>query len=295
MLGRRALLKTTGSFLLAGMGGVGVLSAVERTALAAGDSLAKVRAQGYVLVGFANEIPWGYQTPAGQLTGEAPEVARVIMKDLGVPQLRGVLTEFGSLIPGLLAGRFDLVAAGLFINPARCQQVLFSDPDIRALEALIVKTGNPLKLRDYTSFVTNTNARLGVQPGTVEESYAIKTGVPDSRIVRFPDGPSGLAGLQAGRVDAFSVNSVTARELVQKASGPKVEIAANFAPVVDGKAQYGCGGYAFRKSDTAFRNAFNAKLLPLRQSGKLADIVAPFGFTKSEIATGVTAAQLCAG
>ena len=32
----------------------------------------------------------------------------------------------GFVIPGLNAGRFDLIAAGLFITPERCEQVAFS-------------------------------------------------------------------------------------------------------------------------------------------------------------------------
>ena len=75
-------------------------------------TLEKAKRDGYVRVGFANEAPYGFATPDGKLTGESPEVVKAILKKLGINQVDGVLTEFGSLIPGLQAGRFDMIAAG---------------------------------------------------------------------------------------------------------------------------------------------------------------------------------------
>jgi polar amino acid transport system substrate-binding protein len=258
-------------------------------------TLDRAREQGFMRIGFANEAPFGYADPSGKLTGEAPEVARRVLKDLGVNEIDGVLTEFGSLIPGLQAGRFDLIAAGMFIRPQRCQQILFSEPDYIATEALTVKKGNPLGLNDYTDVAKNATARLGVESGAVEGDYARKLGVPEDRIVQFNDGPSGIAGLQAGRVDAFSLTSISLRDLLSKATDPNLELAKPFTPVVDGKPQYGAGGYGIRKGDEAFRDAFNEKLAALKKSGELLKIIEPFGYTQAELVPDdVTTAKLCA-
>jgi polar amino acid transport system substrate-binding protein len=103
----------------------------------------EARRQGYIRVGFANEAPYGYATPDGKLTGESPEVVKAVLAKIGIPQVDGVLTEFGSLIPGLLAGRFDLIAAGMFITPKRCAQVQFSEPTYGIGQAFLVKKGDP--------------------------------------------------------------------------------------------------------------------------------------------------------
>ena len=58
-------------------------------------------------------------------------------------------TEFGSLIPGLNSQQFDVVSAGMYINPSRCEQVLFSDPEYQMLDAFIVRKGNPKNLHTY--------------------------------------------------------------------------------------------------------------------------------------------------
>ena len=55
-------------------------------------------------------------------------------------------TDWGGLIPGLNAKRYDLVSAGMSITPERCEQAAFSTPEINYTTALMVKPGNPMHL-----------------------------------------------------------------------------------------------------------------------------------------------------
>src|SRR5690606_12923904 len=121
----------------------GVAGLAMTGAAVAQSTLEKAREQGYIRIGFANEAPYGYATPDGKLTGEAPEVAKAVLAKMGINEVDGVLTEFGSLIPGLKAGRFDIIAAGMFITPARCNEVAFSEPSYGIGQAFLVKEGNP--------------------------------------------------------------------------------------------------------------------------------------------------------
>jgi ABC-type amino acid transport substrate-binding protein len=137
--------RTTRRGLLLGAAGLGAAAAMlGRPRLAfAETTLERAKAQGYIRVGFANEAPFGYATPDGKLTGEAPEVAKAVLAKMGIPQVDGVLTEFGSLIPGLKAGRFDIIAAGMFITPKRCAEIAFSEPSYGIGQAMLVKKGDP--------------------------------------------------------------------------------------------------------------------------------------------------------
>lgn len=242
-------------------------------------ALQRVQRKGVARLGFANEAPFAYRDArTGELTGEAPAVARHVLQALGVRKVEGVLTEFGSLIPGLKAGRFDLIAAGMYVTPDRCKQVLFSQPSYCVGEALVVAGGNPLKLHSYRDVVAK-GATLGVVSGTVEIGYAHGAGLPDERLSIFPDAPSALEGLQSGRVQGFAATALTAGDLLRKSAGAALEMAKPFAdPMVDGKPALGCGAFAFRKGDEALRDAFDralAALLSMPDHGKL---VAPFGF-----------------
>src|SRR5581483_8853854 len=177
----------------AGLGAaIGALSAASRDAFAE-TTLESARKNGFIRVGFANEAPFGYATPDGKLTGEAPEVAKAVLAKIGIPQVDGVLTEFGSLIPGLLAHRFDIIAAGMFITPKRCQQIAFSEPSYGIGEAMLVKSGNPKSIKDYSSIAQNKDLKLAVMAGAVEVGYAKDAGVPESQLVILPDQSSLLA------------------------------------------------------------------------------------------------------
>lgn len=133
--------------------------------------------QGFVTIGFANEVPYAYATPDGKLTGEAVEVARVVLERMGIPEMNGVLTEFGSLIPGLKAKRFDIITAGMYITPKRAQEVAFANPEYSIGEAIAVKKGNPLNLRSYQDIAANPASKIAVMSGAIEMEYLEKSGV----------------------------------------------------------------------------------------------------------------------
>jgi polar amino acid transport system substrate-binding protein len=257
-------------------------------------SLSALKKQGYVKVGFANEAPYGFANSNGDLTGEAPTVARTIMKELGVPEIQGVLTEFGSLIPGLQAKRFDMIAAGMFITPERCGQILFSNPDYIAAEGLAVPKGNPKNLKDYQS-VASSGITLGVETGAVEGQYAQQAGVKSSQIQQFPNGPTGMQALKSGRVDAFSLTAISLNYLVSNGGFGGFDVVSFVPTTTGGKKIETGGGYGFRKGSEDLVSQFNAKLAAMQKSGELAKLVKPFGFsgpTLSE-AVGLTSAKLC--
>ena len=260
-----------------------------------GESLLdQARKAGYIRVGFANEAPYGYADSSGKLTGEAPTVAGAIMKKLGVPSLQGVLTEFGALIPGLTANRFDIIAAGMFITPQRCNAILFSNPDYLATEALAVKAGNPHNLTDYQS-LANSQAVVGAESGAVEGPWLAQSGVSSSRIQHFPDGPTGIQALASGRVDAFALTTISLEYLIKTGGYRNLEVTQPFIPVIGGQKKLTAGGYGFRKSEASLVTQFNQQLAAMQQSGELLKLVEPFGFTGVTVtgAYQVTATQVC--
>lgn len=293
-LARRDLLR--GGAALGALGlGIGGVAGCSRVSTASatdgGNLLERLRKQGTVRLGIAGEIPYAYIDKNGRLTGEAPTVARAIFGRLGVPRTQPVPIDFGSLIPGLRSNQFDVIAAGMFITPERCAQVLFSDPDYQVQEALIVPKGNPKKLTTYAD-VARAKASMGVATGGIEIQYAKSSGVPGGRIQIYGDQLSGLEGMEAGRMDCFAGTSLTLRSLLAAGHHSKVEMTEPFIPVIGGKRQYGAGGYGFRPGETRLADAFDAELHKMRASGELLRLIAPFGFTKTESTT-LTAKELC--
>lgn len=207
--------------------------------------------------------------------------------------MQGVLTEFGSLIPGLKAERFDMITAGMFITPARAKEVAFADPEYSIGEALAVKPGNPKGLRSYKDIAAQPDVKVAVMGGAIENEYLLKSGVSRDQIVTVPDNPSAIAALESGRVDAITMTGPSLQALLDVAPDAKLERVMDFEqPVIDGKSVRGYGATAFRLEDEDFRQAFNLELKKLKESGELLKILQQFGFTEQELPGDVTAEEL---
>ncbi|MCU4746659.1 ectoine/hydroxyectoine ABC transporter substrate-binding protein EhuB [Streptomyces sp. JH002] len=254
-----------------------------------GDLLERLRSRGSVKVGIASEPPFGYINKDGEPDGEAPAIAKVIFTRLGIDNVTPVPVEFGALIPGLKAQQFDVVSAGMYINPTRCAQVLFSDPDYLMLDSFIVPAGNPHNIQRYED-IAEQNLVLATGTAYAEIDYALAAGIPDSRLLILPDQVAGLDAVVQGRAAAFAGTNVTVTGVVE--NSPRAEATEPFQPYVNGEPAYGAGGFAFRRSEKNFRDAFNVELHKLKDSGELLDIVSPFGFTEAEM-TDLTAEELC--
>ncbi|MCK1505425.1 ectoine/hydroxyectoine ABC transporter substrate-binding protein EhuB [Bradyrhizobium sp. 18] len=274
---------------------VGMALALEGASTArAQDALARARQAGKVTVGIFNQSPWGFVDANGEAKGQAVDVLKAAFAPLGITKIDVVVTEFGALLPGLQAHRFDVVAAGLYIKPERCKLVAFGNPDIKMGDAFLVPRGNPKSLHSYADIAQKSDVVLGVGKGSVEVQYALDAGIPKKRLLQFPDADSSLSALLAGRIDALA--ATTATITAGAAVSDKLERALPFTQPVgaDGKVIYGFPALAFRQADSDFRDAYNVELNKLRESGELLKILAAYGFTDSELPPAdLTAADLC--
>ena len=255
---------------------VAVLGVLALIAAACGDDagegslLEELQDSGTITVGIANEIPYGYEDETtGEITGEAPEVAKVVLAELGIDNMDAQVVEFGALIGGLQAGNYDMIAAGMYINADRAEQIIFSDPDYCINESMLVVEGNPFGLTDYAS-VADTDAVLAVASGTVNVQYAVDAGIPDNQIEEFAGIQDQYDAIRAGRVDAVSGTVLTVTEQANAMDG--FEALPSFpARDADGGPILGCGGFGFL--DQEFRDAFNEVLNRLQDEGVVQDIV----------------------
>jgi polar amino acid transport system substrate-binding protein len=243
--------------------------------------LGELQDSGTARIGIANEVPYGYEDEEGNVTGEAPEVAKSVLAELGIDNVEAVVVDFGSLIPGLQAGQFDMIAAGMFITPERAEQIIFSDPDYCVGESFAVEEGNPLGLTDYPS-VVESGATIAVLGGAVNEDYAATAGIPDDQIQLFADVQAQYDALAAGRVDAVTGTFLTVKTQTDQLEG--FEAVPSFFPLdsyPDGEEILGCGGFGFL--DQEFRDAFNAELEAQQADGTVEEIVTGFGFAAEDV------------
>jgi polar amino acid transport system substrate-binding protein len=257
-----------------------------------GSTLERARGAGSITVGFAGEAPYSFEAN-GQLTGATVALHNEIFGALGIENVEGINTNFGALIPGLTANRFDAVSAGMSILPQRCAQAAFSEPEFMYTTALLVPAGNPRNLTDMQS-IAEAGVRLAVMTGAIESDYATALGIDAIQVAGPQDGMDAVIN---GRADVFALTGISLTWMVDNNPHAGVEVTESFVAVIDGVPQVGAGGTVFRKGDTALLEAYNAELARIvSDEERYLSIVGEFGFTAAERPTGeLTTAELCGG
>lgn len=265
-----------------------------------GGALERARQAGTINIGIAGEQPYGFTDvdgslsgEAGRVTGQAPEVARVVLEALGIAEVAAQQVAFDSLIPGLNANNFDMVCAGMFITPSRCAEAAFSIPDYSALTAFLVPAGNPEQIATFED-VAAQDLPLAVLSAAVEQGYAEAAGVPETNIQIFDSQDGLLQAVTAGRVYAAALTDISLNWLVNNNPDAPIEVTEGFAPVVDGEEEVSAGAFVFRPGDDELREAFDTELRALQQSGRWVEIAEPFGFSADNVPPeDLTTEQLC--
>jgi polar amino acid transport system substrate-binding protein len=266
---RVALLALTGAAMALGM-----------ASHASAATLKQIKDRGYVRIAVANEIPFGFVDPNGDAKGAGPDVAKQLMKQLGIKEIKWVTTNFGSLIPGLQADRYDMVAAEMAVLPPRCKQVIFSEPDSSYGEGLLVAKGNPQKLHSYEGFAKSKD-KIAVMAGADQLEMLQALHVPADQIITISSNADAVSTVSTGRASAYAATGVTVSQLAGKSD--KVEIAKGFTdPVVKGAAVRSWGAFTFAQNSKGFRNAVNKQLAQFKKTPEWAKIMTQYGFTPAD-------------
>jgi polar amino acid transport system substrate-binding protein len=287
---------TNAGIVAAAMSAMLALASVSGSALAE-DTLAKAKETGTLRVGFANETPFAYATPDGELTGFDIEVLRHILGDMGIKDLDGGLTTFGGLIPGLVAKRFDLVTSAIYIRPDRCKQVAFGEPLYVLGDAIAVPTGNPKKLHSYADIAADPSIKLAnTAGGTGLRDNAKALGVKDEQIVIIPDDTSGYTAVKTGRADAYVNVAIILETQLRNLNDQSLERATPFEqPVVDGKPRYGVASFAVRREDANLLAELNKRLVAFRDTPEYAQLMDKYALTTDDaVKPGMTTEKACA-
>ncbi|SCB37663.1 ectoine/hydroxyectoine ABC transporter substrate-binding protein EhuB [Rhizobium hainanense] len=265
------------------------------TFLAASNSMAettleRARATGSITIGISTEVPFSF-IEAGQPAGADVVVFKHVASKLGIHEVRAVLSEFSSLIPGLQADRFDVIVAGMYVKPNRCTQVLFTTPMHAQGDAVVTLSGNSKGITSYKSIAADPTIKIGyIAGGTGVGANLTASGISPGQISTYQDNLAGVAALKAGRINAYASTSVIVQTLLNKLNDPTVERVRPFEqPLVDGKTVVGFGAFAVRKGDEDLRDALNVELKKYLGTPEHLNAVGPFNLSSDEIVPALAA------
>lgn len=248
-------------------------------ALRRADALQRIMRTGVLRVGYAVEAPYSYIRPDLAVTGESIETARLVAQRLGVRSIEWVQVSFPDLIPELLSGRFDVVAAGMFVTPERRERVAFSLPTLRVASGLLVRSTSMRAGQDVTDWLRHARARIATIEGAVEAERLLGLGVSATRLTSVTSANNGLDDLRRGTADALALSWPTVHAMQRKLGDAfqAYRLQARGKPVHDEVA------FAFDPSQQALVDAWNQALRRIRGSEAHLQAIRPFGLSASDV------------
>lgn len=248
-----------------------------------------------IRIAYADEAPYAYTADDGSVTGQSVDTHVYLLEQLGISadQIEWKLTEWDSLIPGL-GTNHDMVVAGMYVTPDRCDAVAFADPDYIMPDALLVAAGNPLGLSTLNDMAESGEGVIGVMNGTSEQEIADHI-FEEDRINVQANLDSLILELKSGRCDAIALTSANLNLAAD--ADDELETTDGFW-LIDpetGEEIIGAGAAVFRPADTDFRDAVNEELVKLLDDPAAWEgIVGEYGFTvEHNHPEGLTAEELC--
>jgi octopine/nopaline transport system substrate-binding protein len=245
---------------------------------AAAIAAAPVQAKEWKTVTIALEggyAPWNLTLPGGKLGGFEPELLANLCARIKV-QCNLVAQDWDGMIPGLQAGKFDVLMDAISITPEREKIIAFSRPyaatpaTFAVTDTKILPKASPaapvIKLTGVTKADQPTvdslrkqlkGKTIGIQSGTVYTKF-INDGFKDIATIRvYKTSPERDLDLANGRIDAsfddvtyYAANTDKKETSSVTMAGPKI-----------GGPIWGPGeGLAFRKQDADLREKFDTAI-----------------------------------
>jgi polar amino acid transport system substrate-binding protein len=236
---------------------------------------------GEIRVGYSSEPPYAFRADTGEVTGEAPEIAKAMLARLGITRIRWVLMDFSQTIPALLSGHIDMIANGMFVTSERAAMIDFSLPYARVRQGLLTRRGNPASLHAYADVAARDKVRVAVLDGAIEQQILRRLGVPAQRLFVVPEPLDGLAAVRQGRADCLALTAPTITWLA--ATAPEEVEAAKPFQEPSGEGATGSCAFGFRREDRNLREAVDRALRAYIGTPEHLEEVAPFGFGRASL------------
>ncbi|WP_245322538.1 ectoine/hydroxyectoine ABC transporter substrate-binding protein EhuB [Mesorhizobium sp. WSM3882] len=275
--------------ILTGMTALGLAVMAIATFVSSASALSlldKIRNGDTIRIGYSNDAPWAFPGENKEPLGLQNVIALEVLKKLGVSKVESVVTEWGSLVPGLQAGRFDIITDGMYILPERCRNVLFTEPVASIPAGMAVTKGNPKGLHSYQD-VRDKGMTFVTGVGYRAVKNAQEVGIPDEKIMQVAGNVEIVQAIKAGRADAGVGDYLGIKQAISNEDG--LEMADPFA-------QYEKPGYpafAFRLDESMAVEAINAQLKDYLGSEEMMKSVSKYGYNKSTLPDGSKTTNLC--
>jgi polar amino acid transport system substrate-binding protein len=240
------------------------------------DTLSKAQAASYIRMSSYQQPPHGwFDINTGKYSGIDVEIITKVLNGLGIKDWDYVTADWGAMIPGLNACRWDIMSLGMTYTKLRSEMVQFSTPVYMYGQAMLVAKGNPKKIYGKPQW---KGKKVGGIVGATDDQ--VVAGVKGAIYVPFVKYADIYRALATGRIDASMIDELQVQADFKKVPQPKIDIIKEWV----GK-DLGVSSIVMRKGDTALGAAVNAQLKIMQDDGSLKAILLKYGMPKSAYVT----------
>ncbi|OOG74711.1 ABC transporter arginine-binding protein 1 [Ensifer sp. M14] len=206
--------------------------------------------------------PFNFIDSAGKIGGFDVDIGLALCERMKA-ECEVVAQDWDGIIPGLLAKKYDLIIASMFITEDRKKQVAFTNPYYLAAMTHVAPKG--------AGITTFTNEALkgkviGAQSGTTQADF-IAAAYPDADIKLYPTQDEANLDMVNGRLDLQVGDMLPLLDWVTKNDDGKACCEIIGEPITDKKFVGDGVGIAVRQDDNALREKLNKALDEIRADG----------------------------
>jgi polar amino acid transport system substrate-binding protein len=189
---------------------------------------------------------------------------KLVAKELGV-EIEFVQMDFDSVLVGIQAAKYDCAMSGITVTPDREKNMLFTTPYYNAAQVIVVKEDSDIKGKADLK-----DKKVSVQTGTTAESGCQDEGIAYEGYNANADAK---AALTTGKVQAWVVDNLTAKQMVAEGDGLKI---------LDEKMTEEPYAFAFAKGSETLVEEINKTIDKLIADGTIEKIFSDFGESYSK-------------
>lgn len=198
--------------------------------------------------------PFNYIDENGKVAGFDIDIGNEVCKRMHA-DCTWKTNEWDTIIPNLIAGNYDTIAAGMSITDERKKTISFTEEYYPPTASKFATRAGKSWHFDHLSGVT-----IGVQGGTVQAAYAEEKFAANNTIKSYETGEQSLADLAAGAVDIVLADG--------DFLNPAVEASAGALIFVGSDLRIGGGmGIGLRKNDSELLMKMNKALAAAKADG----------------------------
>ena len=206
-------------------------------------------------------------TKSGKIEGFMPDVAAEVAKRQHLA-VSFTAVPFSTLIQSVIAGKIDMIVAGMTPTPERAKRISFSQPVTAFGAGLVIRDDNP---KAYGSWQDLKGEVVGTMAGTDYTQSLMKSGI--AKEVKVYDSPADMTrDLSLGRI-AAGMNDYPILKVQEKSGGLKgMHVVDNYKP-----EQVSPMAFGVKKGNDKLLADINSALTAMKADGSLQAIKDKWG------------------